>query len=73
MCIRDRPQASAAVLDDPSDTELEATRSRHGIEDRTNLAAFARPEAGEELAEEHVPDPGALEGLQEEGLLSQDS
>ena len=67
------PQASAAVLDDPSDTELEATRSRHGIEDRTNLAAFARPEAGEELAEEHVPDPGALEGLQEEGLLSQDS
>ena len=30
-------------------------------------------EAGEELAEEHVPDPGALEGLQEEGLLSQDN
>ena len=67
------PQSNTAVLDDPSDTELEATRSRHGIEDRTNLAAFARPAAGEELAEEHVPDPGALEGLQEEGLLSQDS
>ena len=68
------PQPSAAVLDDPSDSELEATRSRHGIDDqRPNLAAFARPQTGEDLKEELLPDPEALEGLQEEGLLSQDN
>jgi DNA-directed RNA polymerase subunit beta' len=62
------------VLDDPSDSELEATRSRHGIDDqRPNLAAFARPQTGEDLKEELLPDPEALEGLQEEGLLSQDN
>ena len=66
------PQPNAAVLDDPSEAELDATRTRHGIDDRSNLAAFARPEGGEDLKEELVPDPAAVEGLQEEGLLSQD-
>jgi DNA-directed RNA polymerase subunit beta' len=67
------PQPSAAVLDDPSDDELTATRSRHGIPEGSNFQAFARPVAlGEELAEELLPDLDALEGLQEEGLLSED-
>jgi DNA-directed RNA polymerase subunit beta' len=67
------PQPSAAVLDDPSDDELTATRSRHGIPEGSNFQAFARPAApGEELAEELLPDLDALEGLQEEGLLSED-
>ena len=67
------PQPSAAVLDDPSDDEMQATRSRHGISEGSNFAAFARP-AGEELsAEELLPDPEALEGLLEEGLLSEES
>jgi DNA-directed RNA polymerase subunit beta' len=65
------PAASTAVLDDPSDEDLEATRSRHGIEATTsNLAAFTRPGAEEGLEEELIADPAALEGLQEEGLLT---
>jgi DNA-directed RNA polymerase subunit beta' len=66
------PAASAsAVLDDPSEEDLEATRSRHGIDAAaSNFAAFARPAADDELAEEQVVDAEALEGLQEEGLLS---
>ncbi|MEO1001900.1 MAG: DNA-directed RNA polymerase subunit beta' [Cyanobacteria bacterium J06638_7] len=67
------PAASTAVLEDPSDEDLEATRSRHGIEaSSSNLAAFARPAAEEGLQEELVADPAALEGLQEEGLLTDD-
>ena len=65
------PAADAtAVLDDPSDADLEATRSRHGIEAGSNFAAFARPDADNELKEEQVVDAEAVEGLQEEGLLS---
>ena len=70
----DMPAAPAAdasaVLDDPSDADLEATRSRHGIEAGANFAAFARPDAENELKEEQVVDAEAVEGLQEEGLLS---
>ncbi len=70
----DMPAAPAkdanAVLDDPSDADLEATRSRHGIEGGANFAAFARPDAENELKEEQVVDAEAVEGLQEEGLLS---
>lgn len=63
--------ASKAVLDDPSDEDLEATRSRHGIEaTASTFAAFARPSVEDGLEEELIPDPEALEGLQEEGLLS---
>jgi DNA-directed RNA polymerase subunit beta' len=68
------PAATAqALLDDPSDDELEATRSRHGIEATvSSMAAFTRPTVEEGLEEELLPDPAALEGLQEEGLLSDD-
>ena len=70
----DMPAADAAkataVLDDPSDADLSATRTRHGIEDKSSLAAFARPDADNELKEEQVVDAEAVEGLQEEGLLS---
>ena len=67
------PAVSAAVLDDPSDEDLEATRSRHGIEaSSSGFAAFARPTQEEGLEEELIADPAALEGLQEEGLLSDD-
>ncbi|MCX5969403.1 MAG: DNA-directed RNA polymerase subunit beta' [Cyanobacteria bacterium] len=67
------PSASAAVLDDPSDADLEATRSRHGIEaSASGFAAFTRPSVEEGLEEELIADPAALEGLQEEGLLSDD-
>ena len=70
----DMPAAPAgdatAVLDDPSDADMEATRSRHGIEAGSNFAAFARPDADNELKEEQVVDAEAVEGLQEEGLLS---
>ncbi|MCP9849174.1 DNA-directed RNA polymerase subunit beta' [Cyanobium sp. Morenito 9A2] len=63
--------ASQAVLDDPSDEALEATRSRHGIEaTASGFAAFARPTVEEGLEEEQIADPDAIEGLQEEGLLS---
>ena len=63
---------NTAVLDDPSEEDLEATRSRHGIDPTTsNFAAFARPTGDDELsAEDQMPDQAALEGLQEEGLLS---
>ena len=65
------PAVSAAVLDDPSDEDLEATRSRHGIEATSStFAAFTRPGLDEGLDEELIADPAALEGLQEEGLLS---
>jgi DNA-directed RNA polymerase subunit beta' len=67
------PAPSAAVLDDPSDEDLEATRSRHGIADGSKFAAFARPVIGDDLVpEELLPDPEALEGLQEEGLLTEE-
>jgi DNA-directed RNA polymerase subunit beta' len=67
------PAASTAVLDDPSDEDLEATRSRHGIEaSASTYAAFTRPGLDEGLEEELIADPAALEGLQEEGLLSDD-
>ncbi len=63
--------SSTAVLDDPSDEDLEATRNRHGIDpSASNFAAFARPSGENDLLEEQMPDPAALEGLQEEGLLS---
>jgi DNA-directed RNA polymerase subunit beta' len=67
------PQPSAAVLDDPSDDELEATRSRHGISptEGSSPSAFARPTFDDDPEEELLlPDPDALEGLQEEGLLT---
>ena len=72
----DMPASPAAanltsVLDDPSDADLEATRSRHGIDASTsNFAAFVRPSGDEQSQEDQMPDPAALEGLQEEGLLS---
>jgi DNA-directed RNA polymerase subunit beta' len=68
------PPLTTAVLDDPSDEDLEATRSRHGIEATTSgFAAFARPGFDDDaLQEDLIPDPDALEGLQEEGLLSDD-
>ncbi len=65
------PSVSSSVLDDPSDEDLEATRSRHGI-DASTPAAFTRPSLDDALEEELVADPGALEGLQEEGLLTDD-
>jgi DNA-directed RNA polymerase subunit beta' len=68
------PSASeaGAVLDDPSDEDLEATRSRHGIDPTptSTMAAFTRPVIEEGLEEELIADPAALEGLQEEGLLT---
>jgi DNA-directed RNA polymerase subunit beta' len=67
------PAVSTAVLDDPSEEDLEATRSRHGIEaTASTFAAFTRPGLEEGLEEELIADPAALEGLQEEGLLSDD-
>ncbi len=62
---------NTSVLDDPSEEDLEATRSRHGIDPTTsNFAAFARPTGDDDSADDQMPDPAALEGLQEEGLLS---
>ena len=71
----DMPQtpsvSSTAILDDPSDEDLETTRTRHGIDpSSSNFAAFARPSAENQFSEDQLPDPAALEGLQEEGLLS---
>ena len=71
----DMPQtpavSSSAILDDPSDEDLETTRNRHGIDPTSsNFAAFARPNAENQFSEDQLPDPAALEGLQEEGLLS---
>ena len=63
--------SSSAILDDPSDEDLETTRNRHGIDpSSSNFAAFARPNAENQFSEDQLPDPGALEGLQEEGLLT---
>ncbi len=63
--------SSSAILDDPSDEDLETTRSRHGIDPTSsNFAAFARPNAENQFSEDQLPDPAALEGLQEEGLLT---
>jgi DNA-directed RNA polymerase subunit beta' len=68
------PSAAApgVLLEDPSDDDLEATRSRHGIEAAaaSTMAAFTRPAVEEGLEEELIADPAALEGLQEEGLLT---
>ncbi len=62
---------NTSVLDDPSEEDLVATRSRHGIDPTTsNFAAFARPTGDDDSPEDQMPDPAALEGLQEEGLLS---
>ena len=62
---------SSAILDDPSDEDLETTRSRHGIDpSSSNFAAFVRPDAENQFSEDQLPDPAALEGLQEEGLLT---
>jgi DNA-directed RNA polymerase subunit beta' len=68
------PAVSAtAVLEDPSEAQLDAVRSMRGIEAaKSAFAAFARPVAEDGLEEELIPDPAALEGLQEEGLLSED-
>ncbi|QEY33090.1 DNA-directed RNA polymerase subunit beta' [Synechococcus sp. RSCCF101] len=64
----------AAVLDDPSEEDLEATRSRHGIEPTaaSSFAAFERPSEESESGTASAPDPTAVENLQEEGLLSDD-
>jgi len=65
--------SSSAILDDPSDEDLETTRNRHGIDpSSSNFAAFARPNAENQFSEDQLPDPAALEGLQEEGLLTDD-
>ena len=62
---------NTSVLDDPSAEDLEATRSRHGIDPtKSNFAAFTRPTGDDDLSMDQMPDPAALEGLQEEGLLS---
>jgi DNA-directed RNA polymerase subunit beta' len=67
------PPVNTAVLDDPSDEDLEASRSRHGIEaSSSGFAAFIRPGQEEGLEADQFPDPDALEDLQEEGLLSDD-
>ncbi|MFZ9166880.1 DNA-directed RNA polymerase subunit beta' [Vulcanococcus sp.] len=63
--------SAGALLDDPSDADLEATRSRHGIEaSASTTAAFTRPTVEEGLEEELIADPEALQGLQDEGLLA---
>ncbi|MFN9661171.1 MAG: hypothetical protein ACK6BC_12525, partial [Cyanobacteriota bacterium] len=67
------PPVNAAVLEDPSDEDLEASRSRHGIEaSSSSFAAFLRPSLEEGVTEDQFPEPNALEDLQEEGLLSED-
>ncbi len=71
MPVASQPAKLTSVLDDPSDADLEATRSRHGIDASTsNFAAFVRPSGDDQSQEDQMPDPAALEGLQEEGLLS---
>ena len=65
---------AGALLDDPSDADLEATRSRHGIEaSASTTAAFTRPTVEEGLEEELIADPEAVQGLQNEGLLADES
>ncbi|APD48472.1 DNA-directed RNA polymerase subunit beta' [Synechococcus sp. CS-602] len=68
------PQISAkAVLDDPSEAQLDAVRIQRGLEaTKSAFAAFARPTTEEGLEEELIPDPAAVEGLQDEGLLSEE-
>jgi DNA-directed RNA polymerase subunit beta' len=68
------PNVSAkTVLEDPSEAQLDAVRSLRGIEaSKSAFAAFVRPVAEEGLEEELIPDPAALEGLQEEGLLTEE-
>ncbi len=62
---------NTSVLDDPSVEDLEATRSRHGIDPtKSNFAAFTRPSGDDDSPVDQMPDQAALEGLQEEGLLS---
>lgn len=63
---------AGAILDDPSEADLDATRSRHGIEASTT-AAFTRPTVEEGLEEELIADPEAVQGLQNEGLLADES
>ena len=53
----DMPQSpaasSTAILDDPSDEDLETTRNRHGIDpSSSNFAAFARPNAENQFSED---------------------
>ena len=67
----DMPQSpsvsSTAILDDPSDEDLETTRNRHGIDPTSsNFAAFARPNAEYQFSDDQLPDPAAMEGLQED-------
>jgi len=63
--------SSTAILDDPSDEDLETTRNRQGIDPSSCIfSALARPIAENQFSEDLLPDPAALEGLQEEGLLS---
>ncbi len=63
-----------AILDDPSEADLDATRTRHGIEASTSTtAAFTRPTVEEGLEEELIADPEAVQGLQNEGLLADES
>ena len=65
---------AGAILDDPSEADLDATRSRHGIEASTSTtAAFTRPAVEEGLEEELIADPEAVQGLQNEGLLADES
>ena len=65
---------AGAILDDPSEADLDATRSRHGIEASTSTtAAFTRPTVEEGLEEELIADPEAVQGLQNEGLLADES
>lgn len=68
------PNDAPVVLDDPSDEELEQTRSRHNIEPTRNYATFARPDEDQALAtDEMIKDPKTVENLQREGLLSDES
>ncbi|MFM7087695.1 MAG: DNA-directed RNA polymerase subunit beta'', partial [Cyanobium sp.] len=83
------PTGRSAVLEDPSDEDLEARRAalrEPGEEEEVDSsrdrrtfdtafssdAAFTRPSLDDGLEEELIADPAALEGLQEEGLLSDD-
>ena len=68
------PNDAPVVLDDPSEEELEQTRSRHNIEPTRNDATFARPDEEQSLAaDEMIKDPKTVENLQREGLLSDES
>ena len=68
------PNDAPVVLDDPSEEELEQTRSRHNIDPTRNDATFARPDEDQSLAaEEMIKDPKTVENLQREGLLSDES